>query len=162
MRDASAARRYERALSLRRRARRLGAILGRLGGVLEATHARPRLVLAAHPLQDGSCDAFWIAGGRLVDWGALPTDRDELHQRTSAAVLRGGRAGELGAHVPPDEIDEVRIVATYLASHPQTAQLALDPALDAGALESFAYGETSLTVRTAARRSPPELPVLRP
>lgn len=162
MRDASAARRYERALSLRRRARRLGAILGRLGGVLEATHARPRLVLAAHPLQDGSCDAFWIAGGRLVDWGALPTDRDELHQRTSAAVLRGGRAGELGAHVPPDEIDEVRIVATYLASHPQTAQLALDPALDAGALESFAYGETSLTGRTAARRSPPELPVLRP
>ena len=162
MRDASAARRYERALSLRRRARRLGAILGRLGGVLEATHTRPRLVLAAHPVQGGSCDAFWIAGGRLVDWGALPTDRDELHERTSAAVLRGGRAGELGAHVPPDEIDEVRIVATYLASHPQTAQLALDPAPDAGALESFAYGETSLTGRTGARRPPPELPVLRP
>ena len=45
---------------------------------------------------------------------------------------------------------------------PADAQLALDPAPDAGALESFAYGETSLTGRTAARRPPPELPVLRP
>ena len=32
---------------------------------------------------------------------------------------------ELGAHVPPDEIDELRIVSNYLASHPETTQLVL-------------------------------------
>jgi DNA polymerase III subunit epsilon len=160
MREASAARRYERALSLRRRARRLGAILGRLGGVLEATHARPRLLLAAHPVQSGSHDAFWMAGGRLVDWGVLPADPHELRERTATALRRGGRAGELGAHVPPDEVDEVRIVATYLASHPETAQLSLGPAPDADALECFAYG--GLSERTAARLRPPELAALRP
>ena len=49
MRAAAAQQRYERAASLRRRAKRLRTILERLGGVLEATHARPRLVLAPHP-----------------------------------------------------------------------------------------------------------------
>jgi DNA polymerase III subunit epsilon len=49
MREASAAQRFERAIWLRRRARRLSAILGRLEGILEATHARPRLLLARHP-----------------------------------------------------------------------------------------------------------------
>ena len=126
MRQAAAQRRYERAHWLRRRARRLGVILGRLGGVLEATHARPRLVVAAHPTSAGG-DAFWLAGGRLVDWGALPDELTDVQERTAAAVRRGARAGELGAHLPPDEVDEVRILETYLASHPDTAQLALDP-----------------------------------
>jgi DNA polymerase III subunit epsilon len=140
MREAAAARRYERAVWLRRRAGRLGAILVRLGGVLEATHARPRLLLAAHPVKRGSFDAFWIAGGRLVDWGPLPTEAEELAERTEAALRRGGRAGELGAHVPPDEIDEVRIVASYLSSHPDTAQLVLDPAPTGETLERFVRG----------------------
>ena len=47
MRGAAAQQLFERAAWLRRRARRLRVILDRLGGVLEATHARPRLVLAA-------------------------------------------------------------------------------------------------------------------
>jgi DNA polymerase-3 subunit epsilon len=138
MREAAMARRYERAGSLRRRARRLEAILGRIDGILEATHARPRLVLAAHPIASWRLDAFWMVGGRLIDWGPLPAEAAELHERTTAALRRGGRTGELGAHVPPDEIDEVRLVATYLSSHPETPQLVLDPPPTDDALALFA------------------------
>src|SRR5207302_5916895 len=109
----------------------------RLGGVLEATHARPRLVVASHPVDASRRDAFWIVGGRLVDWGVLPNDASDVWERTEAALRRGGRAGEVGAHVPPDELDEVRIIATYLASHPGLPQLALDPSPTVGALVAF-------------------------
>ena len=49
MREAAADQRYERAAWLRRRRARLTELLERIGGVLAATHARPRLVLAEHP-----------------------------------------------------------------------------------------------------------------
>jgi len=124
MRAASEQQQYERAAWLRRRLRRLGVILERLGGGLEATHARARLLLAAHPVDADRRDAFWLVGGRLVDWGEAPADTDALEQRTQAALKRGGRT-ELGAHVPPTEIDELRIVSNYLASHPETRQLVL-------------------------------------
>jgi DNA polymerase III subunit epsilon len=143
MREAAGQRRYERAAWLRRRARRLGAILGRLGGVLEATHSRPRLVLAVHPIKP-LADAFWLAGGRLVDWDPahpVPSHAGEVGERTAIALRRAGRAGELGAHVPPDEIDEVRIVETYLASHPDTPQLALDPEPSGEELVAFAAAQ---------------------
>jgi DNA polymerase III subunit epsilon len=140
MHDAAAERRYERAAWLRRRGRRLGVILGRLEGVLEATHARARLVLAEHPARR-SFDAFWLVGGRLVDWGPLPDRVDELLGRSRAALGRGGRTGELGAHVPPDEVDEVRILGTYVASHPDTRALVLQPGLDRGALQRFLSGD---------------------
>jgi len=136
MRVAAAERRYERAAALRRRWRRLQTIADQIGGVLEATHARARLVLVAHPTGAGG-DAFWLVGGRLVDWGPLPSDGAELERRTAAALRLGGRAGELGAHVPPGEIDEVRIVATYLNGHPETPQLVLDPPPDRAALARF-------------------------
>jgi DNA polymerase III subunit epsilon len=126
MQAAAAQRNYERAAWLRRRLRRLGAIVERLDGALEATHARARLVLAAHPVDGTRHDAFWIVGGRVVDWGAAPDDADGLEERTQRALVRGGRAGELGAHVPPDEIDELRILATYLTSHPETPQVILE------------------------------------
>jgi DNA polymerase-3 subunit epsilon len=131
MRKAAADQQFERAGWLRRRARRLGVILDSLGGVLEATHARPRLVLAPHPVAP-SADVFWLVAGRLVDWGPLvcepEPDPDELERRTLAALVRGCRAGELATHLPPGEVDEVRIIATYLASHPDTPQLVLEPA----------------------------------
>jgi len=124
MQAASEQQQYERAAWLRRRLRRLGVILERLGGGLEATHARARLLLAAHPVDADRKDAFWLVGGRLVDWGEAPADTDALELRTQAALRRGGRT-ELGAHVPPTEIDELRIVSNYLASHPETTQLVL-------------------------------------
>jgi DNA polymerase-3 subunit epsilon len=129
MRAAAAQQRFERAESLRRRAGRLRTILERLGGVLEATHARPRLLLAPHP-GDGPPEAFWLVGGRLVDHGTLAPEEEleDLAQRTDQALRREGRAGEVGAHVPPDEVDEVRILSTWLASHPDMPQLTLRPA----------------------------------
>ncbi|MGZ4235336.1 MAG: exonuclease domain-containing protein [Solirubrobacteraceae bacterium] len=128
MRGAASQQLFERAAWLRRRARRLRTILDRLGGVLEATHARPRLVLAPHPV-GSSLDAFWVVGGRLVDWGPVAGEPDggELERRTAAALARGGPGPGVGTHLPPDEVDEMRIVAAYLASHPDTPQLVLDP-----------------------------------
>jgi DNA polymerase III subunit epsilon len=125
MRAASEQQLYERAAWLRRRLRRLGMILERLGGTLEATHSRARLLLVPHPVENDRQDAFWLVGGRLVDWGEAPAESATLEERTNAALRRGGRAGELGTHVPPDEIDELRIVSNYLASHPETTQLVL-------------------------------------
>ncbi|HZU40743.1 MAG TPA: exonuclease domain-containing protein [Solirubrobacteraceae bacterium] len=126
MRRAAAEQRFERATWLRRRAGRVRAILRGLGGVLEATHARPRLIVDSHPTAPRH-DAFWLVGGRLVDWGAI-AGAGELVARTAGALRHAGRAGEVGAHVPPQEIDEVRIVAAYLASHPATRVLDLSEA----------------------------------
>ena len=72
MRAAAAEQQYERAAWLRRRARRLTTILERLEGTLEATHSRPRLIVAAHPSEPRG-DGFWLVGGRLVEWGPLTT-----------------------------------------------------------------------------------------
>ena len=138
MRAAAAEQRFERAAWLRRRLRRLHVILDRLDGVLEATHASPRLVLAPHPMEPARRDAFWLVAGRLIDWGTVPEDLDELAGRTAGALTRGGRGGELGAHVPPDEVDEVRLVRSYLASHPELPQLRLDPPPRPEALGAFA------------------------
>jgi DNA polymerase-3 subunit epsilon len=135
MRVAAAARHYERAAWLRRRLGRLEVVLSRLGGVLQATHAQPRLVLAAHPAER-RFDAFWLVGGRVADWGALP-DLDELEQRTATALARLGGARGVGTHVPPGEVDEVRIVANWLAAHPATPALVLDPRPERGELERF-------------------------
>ena len=126
MHAAASQQHYERAASLRRRLRRLGVILDRMGGALEATHARARLILAPHPIDSSRHDAFWLVGGRLVNWGPAPDDQGAVEELTQAALRRGGYAGELGAHVPPDEIDELRIIATYLASHPEMPQLSLE------------------------------------
>jgi DNA polymerase III subunit epsilon len=152
MREAAAAQQYERAIWLRRRARRLGGILGRLDGVLEAMHARPRLIVAAHPVQP-KFDAFWLAGGRLVDWGPLP-DPEELEARTRAALARGSRNGEVGAHLPRDEIDEIRIVETYVASHPEIRELPLTPAPEAAELAGFVQLNGNSTTSALAEPAP--------
>jgi hypothetical protein len=95
------------------------------------------LVLAPHPV-GSSLDAFWVVGGRLVDWGPLPDGGEELERRTAAALARGGSGGPgVGTHLPPDEVDEMRIVAAYLASHPDTPQLVLDPAPGSADLAGF-------------------------
>ena len=113
MREASAARRYERAATLRRRAERLERVLGRLDGVLRAVHAAPQLVLARHPAKE-RFDAFWLVDGRVADWGPLPGP-SELAERTEAALARRKPRGP--APLPPEEVDEVRIVSSWLADH---------------------------------------------
>jgi DNA polymerase III subunit epsilon len=123
---------YERAAWLRRRLRRLAVILERLGGALEATHVRARLILAAHPVDAERRDAFWLVGGRLVDWGPVSEDPAAVEIRTQRALARGGRVGELGAHVPPEEIDELRIIANYLSAHPDIPQLVLEASAGEG------------------------------
>ena len=152
MRDAAAEQRYERAAWLRGRAARLAALLKRVDGVLEATHARPRLVVAAHPVA-ATGDVLWLAGGRLVDFGPLPDELDELVERTNKALRYATRAGEAGAQVPPTEIDELRIIGSYLASHPDTPQLTLDPLPDADELAAFAAQSANGSSTTVALTS---------
>ncbi len=120
MNEASDAQLYERAAALLRRKERLAWVLERLDGMLRATHSAPRLVLAQHPVKE-RFDAFWIVQGRLVDWGPLPGP-SELAKRTDAALSRPpGRSV-----IPADEIDEIRIVASWVAEHEPPA-LTLDP-----------------------------------
>jgi DNA polymerase III subunit epsilon len=140
MRDAAAGKRYERAAALLRRRERLAWVLERLEGVLRATHAAPRLVIARHPVKE-RFDTFWIVQGRLVDWGPLPA-HSELVERTEAALAR--RPGR--TVVPADETDEVRIVSSWIAEH-EPPGLPLDPAPEPGALDELV---TSLTLEPAA------------
>ncbi len=131
MRAAAADRRFERAAALLRRRERLAWVLERLDGVLRAQHSAPRLVLASHPVKP-RFDAFWVVGGRLVDWGPLPGDT-ELVERTEAALARPpGRAA-----IPVDEVDEIRILAAWTAEHEPPA-LELDPPPGPVALRRFA------------------------
>ena len=130
MREASDAQRFERAATLLRRKERLAWVVDRLEGMLRATHAEPRLVFAQHPVKE-RFDAFWIVQGRLVDWGPLPGPT-ELAERTEAAVARPpGRTA-----IPAGEIDEIRIVASWVAEH-EPPVLALDPLPDPDELLAF-------------------------
>ena len=129
---ASAERRYERAAALLRRRGRLAWLLERLEGVLRATHAAPRLLLARHPVKP-RFDAFWIVRGRLADWGPLP-GHSELVERTRTALERHERGGR--TPVPASEVDELRIVWGWLADN-QPPELPLDPAPEPEAMERF-------------------------
>ena len=136
LRAATQACQYERAAWLARRRARLEALVRRLGGVLRATHAGARLVLAPHPAASGRHDAFWIAGGRVVDWGPLPTDPAELATRTGAA-LRATPRKELGGWLRPDEVAEARLVGAWVAAHDPPV-LELGPEIDERSLAAFA------------------------
>jgi DNA polymerase-3 subunit epsilon len=101
--------------------------------VLAATHARARLVLAEHP-QGGRFDAFWLVGGRVVDWGPLG-GVDDVLARTRHA-LRGGDGTGATACLAPGEVEEAKIVATWLDAH-EARTLALGPGVGRGELEVF-------------------------
>src|SRR3954469_22600971 len=121
MSEASAGQRYERAAVLLRRRDRLAGLVARLGGVLEAAHARSRLVLAKHPAKE-RWDAFWVIAGSVVDWGALP-EPGELTERTERALEKRPRRQQ---PVAPEQVDEIRIVHTWIAAH-DPPLLELDP-----------------------------------
>jgi DNA polymerase-3 subunit epsilon len=143
--EASAERRYERAAALLRRRGRIQWVLERLEGILRATHAAPRLLLAPHPVKPRH-DAFWIVRGRLVDWGPLP-GHSELAERTRAALAR--LDGGARSPVPAAEVDELRIVWGWLADN-EPPELALDPAPDEDALRDFVSGATGSAPRGTA------------
>src|SRR3954471_84606 len=105
MRAAARSQLYERAAALVRRKERLDRLLWRTEGMLEALHARPRLVLASHPSKP-RWGAFWVVGGRVVDWGDLPTSSSEISERTASAMktARSSRPGS-AASVPAAEVD---------------------------------------------------------
>jgi hypothetical protein len=130
MREAARERRFERAAWLRRRHARLRVLLDRLGPFLRAAHAHPRLVLAGEDGVDGR-DAFWLVGGRVVDWGPV-TSAEEVVERTEAALR-----GRVDPYVPPDEVVELRIVSTWLDAH-DVDVLELEPRPSRGALSGFA------------------------
>ena len=145
MLEASSERRYERAEVLNRRRERMAGVLARLGGVLRATHSCSRLVLARHPSKP-RLDAFWIVGGRVRDWGPLP-DLPELEERTEAL---GDVTAPGGTAVPVEEVDEVRIVSSWLAAN-DAHELRLDPPPGRTALsELVAEAAAGRELRTAS------------
>ncbi len=115
MQAASAARNYERAATLQRRRARLDSLVFRLGGVLRTVHSGARLVVARHPVELGRGDALLVSGGRVVDWLVLPLAGEEVEERVAAALRGAPRTGDLGGWLPPDELDEVRLVGGYVA-----------------------------------------------
>jgi DNA polymerase III subunit epsilon len=142
IRAAAQGQRFERAAALLRRKERLAWLVERLEGMLQATHSAPRLVLTRHPLKE-RFDAFWIVQGRLVDWGPLP-GATELAARTEAALARpAGRAV-----IPADEIDEIRIVASWVAEHDPPA-LTLEPAPTEATLLRFSGSPASSQAMSA-------------
>jgi len=134
MAEASAARRYERAAWLQRRRTRLESLLGRLGGVLRAIHTGAQLVLAPHPEAAGRFDALWIAGGRVVDWGAV--DGSPLASRSARAFTRAPAPGRLGGWLPADAIPETRLVGAWIAAN-EPPILELGPRTSEAELEAF-------------------------
>jgi len=127
MRAAAADQRYERAAWLRRRRARLEVLLERLGGVVEATHSHPRLVLAEHP-DGGRADAIWLVGGRVADW-CEARDPEELAARTNAALRFDPLPGR-PAHLTADEVAAARIATTWIAAkEPPTMPLRPAPSV---------------------------------
>ena len=114
LREAVAEQRYERAAVLHRRRERMALLVERLGGLLQATHSQTRLVLARHPAKE-RWDALWIVAGRVADWGPLP-EAEGIARRTEAALARQPSESRRAA-IPPAEVDEIRIVQSWIATH---------------------------------------------
>jgi len=93
-------------------------------------------VLAPHPSAAGRFDAFWIAGGRVVDWGPLPADTDELMERTRFA-LGASQVGGLGGWLPADELVEARIIGAWLAARDDVPVLELARGVDPSAVSAL-------------------------
>ena len=153
MREAAAAQRFERAAWLRRRRERLAWLLKALGGAVAATHARPRLVLAEHP-RGGRWDAFWLVGGRVADWRPLG-GLEEIAARTEVA-LRGSGGTGAAASLTAEEVDEARMVATWLDRNPSPSlDLATPPSRER--LASFIGAAAPHAPATAPQPAPAAL-----
>jgi DNA polymerase-3 subunit epsilon len=124
MERASAEQHYERAAVLRDRRERIAELLQRLGGLVRAVHSGARAVLAKHPVKP-EWDLFWVAGGRVAEWGAL---KDQL-PRLPATAKRLATTPTVPPIVAPDEVHEVRIVSSWLAGD-EAWECELEPEAD--------------------------------
>ena len=129
-RAAAAERHYERAAWLQRRRERLDALVRRLGGVLRATHAGARLVLAPHPARPAASTRSGSPAGGSSTGARCPRDPRELGARTPPPCARR-RVRSSGAGCPPTRWRRSRLVGSWLAAN---APPALE--LDAGRVES--------------------------
>jgi hypothetical protein len=64
----------------------------------------------------------------VLDWAPLRDDAGTVAARTRAVLARAPRPA-LGGWLPPDEVDEVRLVGGWLAAH-EARVLELDAAAD--------------------------------
>jgi hypothetical protein len=89
------------------------------------------VVQAQHPAKE-RWDAFWVVAGRVADWGELPP-QPEFRRRTERALEARPVRREVPV-VAPDEVDEIRIVHSWVAAH-EPLVMSLEEAL------SFAPGD---------------------
>ena len=134
------------------RARRLAAAPPRRGceALLEPARRRPARdphrraarARAAPRRPPGRFDAFWIAGGRVVDWGALPDDPAELARAAppTRCAPRRGRSSAAGCRA--DAIAEARLVGLWIAAHEPRAH-ELTPGTDPGVLAARLSGPSA-------------------
>ena len=140
MARASAEQHYERAAVLRDRRERIADLVSRLGGLVRAVHSGARAVLAKHPVKP-EWDLFWVAGGRVAEWGPL---NDQL-PALETEVRRLASSPTNPPVVAPDEVHEVRIVSSWLAGD-EAWECEIEPGKDvAGWVEQV----------TGAPRTPP-------
>lgn len=149
---AAAARAYERAGWLRRRRERLAQLLARLGAATRAVHACPRLVLAPG-VPDGTADAVWLVGGRVVRREAVASGA-QVHAHTRE-VLRAGVGVGVGGpqHLTADEVATARIVTTWCAAR-EPPLLALAPPPNEAAVLAVAGAAGLPEVRTGTGDGP--------
>ena len=104
--------------------------------MLRATHAASAAGARAAIRRSARFDAFWIVGGRVADWGALPGELEEIEARTAAALARAPRPGET-AHVAArgDRRGAHRRELAGVAD--DAPALALEPAPDGERLAAF-------------------------
>ena len=147
MRQASAEQRYERAAWLRRRLRAPARCSRPTSRALRAIHARPRLVVAPHPRRRRRRDAFWLVGGRLVDWGPVqPGDGGDVPRAIGArrrCVRRRPRARRLAAR----PTRSTRCGSSRRTSPRTTCPASIWPPIRAERLGAFADSATAAAVR---------------
>ena len=108
------------------------------------------------PTRSGSSAAGSPTGGR-----SRPTRRRSPPAPTAA--LAAAPAAGLGGWLPADELDEARIVGSWLAGHEDARVLELDPRPDQAALAAFSASPTAARPRrapTAARAARARAPAL--
>ena len=94
---------------------------------LRAAHAGARLVLAPHPESPSAPTRSGSSAAAIADWGPLPPTRTRSPARTEVALAAAPAAG-LGGWLPADELDEARIVGSWLAGHEERARARARPA----------------------------------